>query len=303
MTNSRIRCNSVEMPKAPSNSATCWVQVTQEIDAKGYGGGPFKFDRTTFEQLQKNLRLHPAFKLGADGFGSADVVPWDVGHATENNPGNAPAQGWVQDLDIREGADGKAQLWAKTRWLENMRQAINGGQYKWASVVVLFDARDPVTNEDVGALLTSVAVTNTPFVEGMAPLVAASRQATEAPTKHVVIKLPYGVSRHSPQGRAMLAQLARRLSTPASPAAPDAAGDDAAATAEEQALLQQTREQLSQRRAPAAAKLDATKEVGRNRTERAIACMSRRVDGFSKLSWDEQVARAGEALRLGVVSA
>jgi hypothetical protein len=161
-----------------------WVQVTQEIDAKGYPGGRFKFDRTIFDQVVANFRTHPSYVAGADGIGVADVVPWDFHHASEMDPtegtipsGGAPAQGWVQELDIREGANGKAQLWALTRWLEPARTYIKNGQYKWASVVVLFDSRDPVTNQNVGAMLTSVALTNQPFVEGMAPLIAASRRA------------------------------------------------------------------------------------------------------------------------------
>lgn len=171
-------------PDAPAPAV--WVQVTQEIDAKGYPGGRFKFDRAIFDQVIANFRKHPAYQVGADGMGMADVVPWDFHHASEMDPtegeisvNGTPAQGWVQELDVREGADGKAQLWAKTRWLEPARTYVKNGQYKWASVVVLFDARDPVTNANVGAVLTSVALTNQPFVEGMAPLVAASKQAAQ----------------------------------------------------------------------------------------------------------------------------
>jgi hypothetical protein len=162
---------------------TVWVEVTCEGDYKGYPGGGFKFNQSVFAELIKNFRAHPSFELDpASGEGIADVVPWDFNHASEYQPTEgsvpylgAPAQGWIQDLRIQTDANGKLGLFAKTRWLEPARSYIKNGQYKWASVTVIFDARDPKTNEKVGCLLTSVALTNTPFVEGMEELIAAQR--------------------------------------------------------------------------------------------------------------------------------
>jgi len=278
MTNT-VRCtSSVSIPPAAATEATAapvWVQVTQEIDAKGYGGGPFRFTSETFGQIVRNFRAHPSYVNG-----QSDVIAWDFHHASDMSPADvatsgAPAQGWVQDLDIRPGADGKAQLWAKTRWLEPARSYVKNWQYKWASVVVLFDARDPVTNQNVGAVLTSVALTNQPFVEGMAPLIAASRQAqglrvaAARPMRHLV-------SPNSPAARQLRAQLSKQLA------------GQVAETEQEQRLP---------------AKLDATSCAGRNSVERAITALRQHSPGFAKLGWDEQFTRASEAIRLGAVRA
>lgn len=305
MTDRTIRCASIEIPTLAAASPTSWVQIARTGDFQGYGPGAFSFTPQVFADLVRNVRQHPAFKLGADGYGAADVVPWDIGHATEVTPTNAPAQGWVQDLDIRPGPTG-VELWAKTRWLDSMRNAINAGAYRWASVVVLFDARDPETNKNVGALLTSVAVTNVPFIEGMAPLVAASRQAggtrvaASAGRRTVRIKPPFGVSPNSPGFRALARDLYRQVNATAAGGAPD----DAPATPEEQALAEATRAQLrGGRDAGVPPKLDATACAGRNAVERAITCMRAQVPGFGRLGWDEQLSRAADALRVGAVVA
>lgn len=181
-----LRCKSVALdavqsvpqsPDAASAAQSVWVQVTAEGDFRGYPGGRFKFDKATFEVIVQNFHNHPAYSAG-----NTDVVPWDFHHASEFAPSEgtiptlgAPAQGWVQELEIRTSATGEAQLWAKTRWLEPARSYIKDGRYKWASVVVDFGARDAESNEKLGPTLVSVAITNNPFVEGMAPLVAASK--------------------------------------------------------------------------------------------------------------------------------
>lgn len=160
-----------------------WVQVAREGQFAGYRGGsqPFSFTRDTFEELVRNVRAHPSYQAGPEGHGIIGIVPWDFNHASEQDPtggalpiGGAPAQGWTMDLEIRAGKDGRAELWALTTWLEPARTYIRGGQYKWASVAVAFNSIDPVSGENVGAVLTSIAMTNQPFIEGMQQL-AASR--------------------------------------------------------------------------------------------------------------------------------
>lgn len=158
-----------------------WVQVAMGGVFKGYAGGTeeFTFDTQTFEQIVGNFRKHPSYRLGDDGFGVADVVAWDFHHASEMPATEgtipvhgSPAQGWIQELAIRHNEQGVPELWALTRWLEPAKTYIREGRYQWASVSVVFDAIDPRTGQNIGALLTSVALTNTPFIEGMQRLSA-----------------------------------------------------------------------------------------------------------------------------------
>lgn len=158
-----------------------WVQVAMGGVFKGYAGGSeeFTFDTRTFEQLVGNFRKHPNYRVGDDGFGVADVVAWDFHHASEMPATEgtipvhgSPAQGWIQELAVRHNEQGVPELWALTRWLEPAKTYIKEGRYQWASVSVVFDAIDPRTGQNIGALLTSVALTNTPFIEGMQRLSA-----------------------------------------------------------------------------------------------------------------------------------
>ena len=171
------------LPAEPATPA--WVQIATEGTYKGYLGGSmeFTFDLALFNKVIANFRKSPSYKRGASGFGDQDVIAWDFHHASEMPATSGtiptqgtPAQGWVQELEARRGDDGKVTLWALTRWLEPARGYILDGRYKWASVSIVFDAVDAVSGKHLGPMLTSVALTNQPFIEGMQAL-AASRQA------------------------------------------------------------------------------------------------------------------------------
>lgn len=156
-----------------------WVQIAAAGTYKGYESGEFKFDRSVFDTIVANFRAHPAYASGA----AKDVIPWDFHHASEFSPASGtipstgvPAQGWVRELEIRQGGKGD-ELWALTRWLEPARSYIKDGKYKWASVTVYFGTKDPVSGEERGANLVSVALTNQPFIEGMTELVAAQARS------------------------------------------------------------------------------------------------------------------------------
>jgi hypothetical protein len=166
-----------DLPDAP-----VWVQVATAGTYKGYHGGEmsFTFDLPLFKQVVANFRRSPNYRLGQNGVGVADVIAWDFHHASEmpavagTIPATgAPAQGWIQELDARKDeSTGVLSLWALTRWLEPARTYIKEERYKWASVSIVFDAVDARTAENLGAILTSVALTNQPFIEGMQALAA-----------------------------------------------------------------------------------------------------------------------------------
>lgn len=158
-----------------------WQHVATEGEFRGYHRGPFVFSRATFNEMVKNFRSDPAYKRGVNNVGCEPVIPWDFHHATDADGPDvavvgAPAQGWVLDLTVKTGDDGKSQLWALTKWLPTAREYIRNGQYRWASVSGGLKAKDAHTNEEIGAVLTSIAITNTPFIQGLQPL-AAERTA------------------------------------------------------------------------------------------------------------------------------
>lgn len=187
MNNNRIACGApLGSFDGDTDGQARWVHVAVEGTYLGYRGGaqPFAFTRQSFEQAVTNIHTHPAYRAGPAGEGVADVIPWDFNHASESNPtegelptAGAPSQGWTRDLKIVD-ANGKAHLYALTRFLEPARSYVKAGQYKWSSVAATFNGIDPITGQSVGMVITSIALTNTPFIEGMEQL-AASKRGTQ----------------------------------------------------------------------------------------------------------------------------
>ncbi|HZL96181.1 MAG TPA: phage protease, partial [Vicinamibacterales bacterium] len=170
-----------------------WLEAAYTGHFKGHWMGEFEFTRKTFEQIVSNLQKHPAFVAGTEKLTPDEiqtrklgVVQFDFHHASEMHPtdgdiavNGAPAQGWVLDAKIQDGEDGKSHLWVYAYFMEPAATYIAQNQYKWVSVSVDFNGPDPETGEPIGAVLTSVALTNHPFLRELPPI-AASRIAAEA---------------------------------------------------------------------------------------------------------------------------
>lgn len=177
----------------PVTTKARWVKAAYEGRFKGHWMGEFEFTRKTFEEIVKNLQSHPAFAAGSEqatpediDAGKFDVVQFDFHHASEMDPtmgeiavNGTPAQGWVLDGAVRNGPEGKAELWLYSRFMEPAATYLAEKRYKWVSVSVDFAGRDLVTNEPIGAVLTSVALTNRPFLQEL-PAIAASAQRVRA---------------------------------------------------------------------------------------------------------------------------
>jgi hypothetical protein len=149
-----------------------WIQIARTGLWKGYRTGkPVEFTALIFDVLIANFRAHPSFRAGPDGKGTADVIPFDFNHEMELDPHAVSAESWALDLETRAG-ETQTELWALARLLEPAKTFIKQGKLKWTSVSVWIDAVDPVSGEKIGPLLTSIAFTNQPFIEGMAPMSA-----------------------------------------------------------------------------------------------------------------------------------
>jgi hypothetical protein len=165
-----------------------WVQVAAEGEYKGYNGGedPFVFDEKIFKEVINNLHAHPTYKADENGVGTERIVPWDFEHSSTIMPSEgslpvtgSPARAWTYDFEIRKGEDGKLQLWALTEFLPPAKDYVKNGEYQWASVSLVFDTVDPVSGKNVGAMVLSIALTNSPFIENMEKLVASRKAELE----------------------------------------------------------------------------------------------------------------------------
>jgi hypothetical protein len=152
----------VELADTETDNPT-WIQIAKA--GRFNKGGPFELNYQVFSDIIKNFDATTNRR-----------VPIDFEHASESDPTEgaiptqgAPAQGWITRLEMR---DHGSTLWALVEWLPLARKYIKAGQYKFFSPAIRFNARDRTTGEVIGARLTSGALTNNPFLDGMMPLAA-----------------------------------------------------------------------------------------------------------------------------------
>ncbi len=290
--------------KKTNDDELIWQQVAKAGTFKGYNGGAFEFtfDKHLFEQVVRNFRSNPSYKAGPDGFGNVDLIQWDFHHASEEPPaaGNigvqgAPAQGWIVELAVDLDAEGDVGLFALTRWLEPARTYVKEGRYKWASVSIVFDAVDPKSGKTIGAILTSVALTNTPFIEGMMQL-AASRNFRPSPT---------GQRQMNEIEQKIRACRGRNLFEKATNYVREQPGGDKlnwdGVCLQAHELLHPEENEPSSEppksEPPPKPVLDVRIYAGRNRFERAMAAIEEKNPELKKLSWETRCERVVEIMQ------
>ncbi|PJJ96572.1 hypothetical protein CO615_10665 [Lysobacteraceae bacterium NML75-0749] len=143
----RIALNTTEIALAADGAAPQWVELIPAADADGIVAGrdgrAWRFDAPAHQSI---LSAHAG--LGMD-------VPVDWEHATQHRAsegGEAPAAGWVNQLEIRDGA-----LWGQVEWTERAAQQIGSREYRYLSPVFDYDT----TTRRI-AQLVSVGLTNLP---------------------------------------------------------------------------------------------------------------------------------------------
>jgi ADP-ribose pyrophosphatase YjhB (NUDIX family) len=141
-----------------------WIQVAECGAWRGHPAGPFEMTPKTFAEIKANFDQRGL------------PVPFDYEHASEQDAtsgsipiSGAPAPGWVHKLDNR----GIGGLWGLVEWLDVARNAIKEGSYAFLSPAIRFGCKHPVTGQPIGARLTSVALTNQPFLTSLDDLRAA----------------------------------------------------------------------------------------------------------------------------------
>lgn len=147
------------------------IQVAKAGRFDGHPAGAFEMTAATFAKIVENFRAT-----------SNRRVPVDYEHATEMvahtnaMQRGAPAVGWVTDLNAQGD-----KLFATVEWVDaEAVEHIRAGRYRYCSPAVVLDAIDGETGNRIGPRLTSVGLTNRPFLDGMEPI--AARDAAEAVT-------------------------------------------------------------------------------------------------------------------------
>lgn len=113
--------------------------------------GDFVVDRESFQMIQDHMQHR-----------SVDIVI-DYEHQTLSGS-QAPAGGWIKKLELKENG-----IFAKVEWTDKAKGYLRNREYRYLSPVVL------VRKKDRKALqLHSVALTNTPAINGMVPIINSS---------------------------------------------------------------------------------------------------------------------------------
>lgn len=162
----------VELFDPPGRSGPVWIQLAKAGAYRGHAAGPFELNATVFSDIVRNFNAQANRR-----------IPIDFEHASELDAASgsiptegAPAQGWIVDLDNRGDS-----LWGLVEWLEPARTYIREKKYRWFSPAIRFNSRDRVTGARIGARMSSGALTNNPFLDGMAPMAAKDIAANPAP--------------------------------------------------------------------------------------------------------------------------
>lgn len=166
-----------------------WIHCANEGTYRGHHQGEFDLTPDVLAAFVRNLRASPQYRAGEldlDGKtytgGVEPVIQFDYEHVSEMLPvpeRGAPAVGWVMDVELRKGADGKLQLWAFADLGIDIRRQISDRQYRWVSIAFTLTGVHWITGEPIGPLLTSIAFTNHPYMQDLEPLAAANRVTSQ----------------------------------------------------------------------------------------------------------------------------
>jgi len=143
------------------------IHVAMEGTWEGHPSGPFTLDRAGFEQAVANFGAH------------ANPIPLDYEHSSVYSA-ESPAAGWIQHLSIRDDEDGNAHLWAKAELTDKAAGYVREGAYRFSSGVFEFESTDRQTGADLGLVVSSIALTNLPFISGQTPIQLSRRAAARA---------------------------------------------------------------------------------------------------------------------------
>lgn len=176
------RCPTVALRAASEPLSRTWNQLARLGEFRGHPQGEFAFTAECFAQICANFS---SLRNGR--------IPLDYEHASETLPAGTaqngvPAAGWIVAMEVR--GDG---LWGLIEWVDPQAvEYVRASRYRYLSPAVVFDAIDRESGQPIGARMTSAGLTNHPFLDGMAPLVA-SETAVRASLAPDAVHIPGAV--------------------------------------------------------------------------------------------------------------
>lgn len=153
-------------------SARTWIQVLRTGKFWSSRYGEFSVTKATLAKMLANYQKYTPK--------SPTELPIDFNHGTsedEKTVEQGMAAGWIKAIELRnEGAE----LWADVEFTSDAADLIREKKYRYVSATFAFDykvSEGEDRKKAIGPTLMAAALTNTPFVEGMAPIVLGRNAA------------------------------------------------------------------------------------------------------------------------------
>lgn len=139
-------------------------QIAKFGEFNGHPQGPFRIDARVFADILRNFNATENRCVALDYEHTSETLPDSVAQH------GVPALAWITDLEDR----GDGTLWGTFEWVDPAAvEHVRAKRYRFLSPAIQFGAVDKETGKPIGARLTSVALTNKPFLDGMAPVTAS----------------------------------------------------------------------------------------------------------------------------------
>ena len=144
-----------------SGSRRSWIQLARTIkDAVSSRYGTFSITKENLSRMLSNFRERVPQ--------APTKLPIDYDHLSMDpqKPGDGIAAGWLVDMELRDNGN---QLWGLVEWTPKAAEAVAAKEYQFVSPSF---SRNYTTKDGqkIGPTLLAAAITNHPFLEGMAPL-------------------------------------------------------------------------------------------------------------------------------------
>ena len=176
-----------------------WNQLAKVGTFKGHPSGPFELTPVIFDEIVRNFNATINRRAPID-YEHASEQPSTEGSIPTQG---APAHGWIIAMENR-GRDG---LWGLTTLHPDAAQKVREGQYMFFSPAIRFGSRDRESGQPIGARMTSGALTNNPFLDGMKPFLASDRGGMTPVNTEIQTNMGdyvYGAAEMAPKLRACL---------------------------------------------------------------------------------------------------
>lgn len=145
------------------------IQLFKLGKFKHWSGKEFTVDEKFLDEMIANFE---AAKVEAKD--KHHIVPIDYNHASLADGEVAKAGGWISELTKKE--DG---LYATVEYTKNAAQMVKDKEFRFISPEFGTGVVDEFGEEVLGPVLNAAALTNRPFLRGMAPLSLKTRQTNE----------------------------------------------------------------------------------------------------------------------------